>query len=63
MKENNVLKIGNLYKDKKHQSGDVYSIGGCSPTLCSGCHSYGIPFVIIGVKMQEKKRMNKFGGE
>ena len=28
MKENSVSKIGNLYKDKKHQSGDVYSIGG-----------------------------------
>lgn len=25
---NKVSKIGNLYRGKKHQSGDVYSIGG-----------------------------------
>ena len=46
--KNKVSKIGNLYRDKKHQSGDVYSVWGYSPTLCSGCHSYGIPFILIG---------------
>lgn len=60
---NKVSKIGNLYRGKKHQSGDVYSIGGCSPTLCSGCHSYGIPFVLIGENMQKMVRLGNIYGE
>lgn len=46
----NVNKIGNLYSNKKHQSGNIYSIKGIAPTLCGGCHSYGIPFILIGEK-------------
>lgn len=34
--------IGNLYPDNKHQSGNVYSVGGVAPTLMSGTHGYGI---------------------
>ncbi len=41
-----IIKLGNLYK-KKHQSGVVYSENGNAPALCAGCHSYGIPFVLI----------------
>ena len=42
--------IGNIYLDNPHQSGSVYDGDGIAPTLQSGTHSYGIPFI-----MEEKQ--------
>lgn len=41
-----IINLGNLYV-KTHQSGAVYSLNGICPSLCGGCHSYGIPFVLV----------------
>lgn len=43
---NEIIIFGNLY-EKKRQSGAVYSYDGICPVLCAGCHSYGIPFILI----------------
>lgn len=46
-----IINLGNLYA-KTHQSGAVYSSDGICPSLCGGCHSYGIPFTIIKRRME-----------
>lgn len=48
-----VILVGNTQPDKRHQSGNVYFVGGCSPTLMAGTHGYGFGYFM------EIERMDK----
>lgn len=57
MADNEVIKFGNVENNNKHQSGNVYGVGGVSPTLMAGTHGYGIGYFI---QIDEVKLLERY---
>lgn len=41
-----VESLGNVDTENKHQSGNVYGVGGVAPTMMAGTHGYGFGYFL-----------------
>jgi hypothetical protein len=50
--------LGNLENKNKHQSGNIYGVGGVAPNLMAGTHSWGMGYFLEIKKIKIKDEKN-----